>query len=289
MKILITGAKGQLGVAVKSAIDRLVPDAEVIACGHEALDITSAIDVGNLLDESAVTHIINCAAYTAVDAAESDVDSCMRINAESPAIIGQEACRRGVRIVHISTDYVFDGRATSPIPVDATTAPGTVYGQSKLIGERNLMDATDGDAIIIRTSWLYSAAGRNFVKTMLRLGAERDTLSVVNDQFGSPTYAPHLAEAIATILSSGRFAPGIYHYADSGTATWFELASAALRLAGLDTTVLPVTTADYPTAASRPVYSVLDTSLILSTWPEVSIHPWEEGLKKCVNIIKRRT
>lgn len=279
MKILITGAKGQLGVAVKSAIDRLVPDAEVIACGHEALDITSAVDVGNLLDESEVTHIINCAAYTAVDAAESDVDSCMRINAESPAIIGQEACRRGVRIVHISTDYVFDGRATSPIPVDATTAPGTVYGQSKLIGERNLMDATDGDAIIIRTSWLYSAAGRNFVKTMLRLGAERDTLSVVNDQFGSPTYAPHLAEAIATILSSGRFVPGIYHYADSGTATWFELASAALRLAGLDTTVLPVTTADYPTAASRPVYSVLDTSLILSTWPEVSIHPWEEGLK----------
>lgn len=289
MKILITGAKGQLGVAVKSAIDRLVPDAEVIACGHEALDITSAVDVGNLLDESAVTHVINCAAYTAVDAAESDVDSCMRINAESPAIIGREACRRGVRIVHISTDYVFDGRATSPIPVDATTAPGTVYGQSKLIGERNLMDATDGDAIIIRTSWLYSAAGRNFVKTMLRLGAERDTLSVVNDQFGSPTYAPHLAEAIATILSSGRFVPGIYHYADSGTATWFELASAALRLAGLDTAVLPVTTADYPTAASRPVYSVLDTSLILSTWPEVSIHPWEEGLKKCVNIIKRRT
>jgi dTDP-4-dehydrorhamnose reductase len=230
-------------------------------------------------------YVVNCAAYTAVDKAESEQVLCYKINAEAVVNLSAACKLTGSKLVHISTDYVFSGDGTRPYREDDITGPLSVYGKSKLQGEQALKG--NHDSIIIRTSWLYSQYGNNFVKTMLRLGREREELRVVNDQSGSPTYAPDLADAILQIIevSSGdSFRNGTYHYCNTGTTTWYAFAKNIIEKAALKCRVIPIETKDYPTAAPRPAYSVLDTEKIRKTFG-ITIPDWEESLDKCIKLL----
>jgi dTDP-4-dehydrorhamnose reductase len=226
---------------------------------------------------------VNCAAYTAVDRAEAEADICMSINCDAVRLIGELAASAGACVIHISTDYVFDGCGDRPYRETDVTRPVSVYGRSKLAGEQVLM-ATCKESIIIRTAWLYSETGTNFVKTMLRLGAERDTLSVVADQQGTPTYAGDLADAIKTILTASRFAPGIYHYSNEGVCTWYDFATKIFELAGIRCKVNPIATTAYPTRAARPAFSVLDKTKIKETFA-IQIPVWQKSLEKCLRYL----
>ncbi|MCH5347166.1 MAG: dTDP-4-dehydrorhamnose reductase [Muribaculaceae bacterium] len=288
IKILIIGSRGQLGECLQQALGRDFPEAVVVATDIDTLDATSPAAVGRLLDGGSFTHIINCAAYTAVDRAESEPQAAALLNSTIPGVLGRAASRYGCKIIHISTDYVFDGTGAAPLAEDAPTGPATVYGMTKLAGENALLDVAAEHSIIIRTAWLYAATGKsNFVKTMLRLARERDSLSVVADQVGSPTNADDLADAIVTILKTGRWIPGVYHYVNTGSANWHDLAVETLRLAEISTPVNAITTDLYPTAARRPAYSVLGTDRMRAVYPEVALYPWQESLERCIDKINR--
>jgi dTDP-4-dehydrorhamnose reductase len=282
--ILITGCYGQLGQALKN----ICSDNEEIKyffTDVDSLDITSKEDVGKFVKSNKVSRIVNCAAYTAVDKAEDDVELCMKINRDAVGNIGEVASENNAKVIHVSTDYVFDGKGTRPYREDDETSPTSVYGHSKLEGETAL-NATCKDSIIIRTAWLYSETGNNFVKTMLRFGKERTEIGVVADQKGTPTYAGDLASAIKTIIESGSFVPGIYHYTNEGVCTWYDFTKKIFELSGLQCFVKPLRTEEYPTKAARPAYSVLDKTKIRETY-KINIPEWEESLKKmlggCVN------
>jgi dTDP-4-dehydrorhamnose reductase len=286
LDILITGCKGQLGNEFRVA-STLYPYYNFIFTDLSELDITSADDVERFFSRNNIDITINCAAYTAVDKAEDEPRIAMTVNYEAVLNLVR-ACRKyDTYLVHISTDYVFDGKSRRPYLEDDKPNPVTSYGKSKLAGEEAVM-ACLVKGMIIRTSWLYSTFGSNFVKTILVKGAEKGRLDVVNDQFGSPTYARDLAVAILDILpkalSANQF--DIYHYANEGECTWFEFAKAAVEFAKISCQVYPITSDKYPQKAPRPSYSVLDKRKIKSEFG-IEIPNWRDSLKECVDILLR--
>lgn len=285
MNLLVTGARGQLGMSLqKIAAD--YPRHTFVFTDVPEADITDARAISALVEENGVEAVINCAAYTAVDRAESEPEAARRINAEGPRTLADIAVKYGLKLVHISTDYVFPGTGNTPLAENAPTGPTGAYGESKLQGEKTIGES-GCDALVIRTSWLYSEFGTNFVKTMLRLAATRDTISVVDDQRGSPTWATDLARAIMALLERGFAGYDIYHFCDAGETTWYGLAAETFRLAGIDVNIEPITTAEYPTPARRPAYSVLDTAKIRAAG--VATPCWKDSLRECMEILKTKT
>ena len=268
---LITGCNGQLGRELTARISN------AIATDSDTLDITDFDAIQKFVRENNIDTIINCAAYTAVDRAESDVDLATRVNVNGP----ENLARTGCKLVHISTDYVFDGTSHTPYKTTDAANPASVYGKTKLAGERAILQNND-NAIIIRTAWLYSPHGNNFVKTMLRLGAQRETINVVCDQIGTPTYAGDLADAIVKILPQiNRDTAGIYHYTNLGVCSWYDFATAIMELGGRKCHVNAIPTSEYPTAATRPFYSVLDKTKIVKTF-DITIPNWHDALRRCL-------
>lgn len=275
---MITGCNGQLG----RSLGKLIGSDGALFTDVEELDVTDEKAVGQLVEGEGIDTIINCAAYTAVDRAESDQDRARLLNAVAPGILARVMERVGGRLVHVSTDYVFNGRACAPYKETDPTDPQSVYGQTKLEGEQTVLEECR-DAVIVRTAWLYSPYGNNFVKTMLRLGRERNEIGVVYDQVGSPTYAPDLAEACLRLAQRDR-EPGIYNYTDEGAVSWYDFARAIHRLAGITTCrVNALLTEQYPTPAARPHYSVLDKQKVKDAG--IRVPYWEESLEHCIKEI----
>ena len=284
-RILVTGGNGQLGEAIRRAAEGSA-NSYTFATVDE-LNICNGVEVERYISDNKIDTIINCAAYTDVEGAEDNQDMAYAINSTAVASLA-EACKRlNVRLVHISTDYVFGGDAMRRTPYleDDQTAPINVYGASKEQGE---VAVVKHDGIVIRTSWLYAPWGKNFVLTMLRLGKERDEISVVNDQRGTPTSALGLARALVTIVESGAVETmnGIYHYADGGECTWLDFACEIMREAGLVCRVEPCTTAERNMRAERPTYSVLNTERIVAI-EGIEIAPWQERLREVISLINK--
>jgi dTDP-4-dehydrorhamnose reductase len=287
--ILVTGANGQLG----NAIRRIAPKYNEYVFEFtdvDTLDICNPAQVDGFIRTRNIRYVLNCAAYTAVDRAEDEAELCLRINRDAVHNIGRAAQAEGCRVIHVSTDYVFDGHGTRPYRESDATAPQSVYGLSKLEGEKALLKACPADAVILRSAWLYSEFGHNFVKTMLRLGREREEVDVVSDQIGTPTYAGDLAAAMLTIIEQAEraaFVPGIYHYSGQGACSWYEFASKIMTLVGLACRVRPVATGDYPTRALRPAYSVLCKEKIKQVY-QVETPDWETSLGRCLRHLTDR-
>jgi dTDP-4-dehydrorhamnose reductase len=288
LKILVTGKLGQVGFELQRA---LAPLGQVVAVGHAECDLTDPEGIRQLVRRVAPDVIVNPAAYTAVDKAESDSATAFAVNTQAPHVIGEEAAKLGALVVHYSTDYVFDGSKDGPYVEDDLPDPQSIYGRSKLDGERALM-AANPQHLILRTSWVVGAHGSNFAKTMLRLAAERDRLTVVSDQFGAPTSAALLADLTAHLVRqhqlthSGAFPYGIYHVAAGGETNWCDYArfviaealAVGMSLKVTPETVFPLTTADYPTPAKRPANSRLDTSRFRDTFG-LHLPTWQEGVR----------
>jgi dTDP-4-dehydrorhamnose reductase len=283
-KILITGANGQLGKELNS-ISEAFPFFDFIFLGREDLAIHDTQAVKKTFNSKRPQYCINCAAYTAVDKAETEKELATQVNAEAVGVLAAVCREYNTRFVHISTDYVFDGTATDPYKVDAVTNPQSVYGASKLEGEKLAMQFNP-ESIIIRTSWVYSEFGKNFVKTMLRLMSEKESINVVNDQVGSPTYARDLAEAILQIISMQQWQPGIYHFSNEGIISWFDFAVAIGEISGSKCKVNPIPTSGYPTPAKRPAYSVMDTTKIRDTFG-INIKLWRKSLEECISRLQK--
>jgi len=280
MNILLTGCNGQLGNEMQR-LEADYPQHVWYNTDVQELDITDHDAVRQFVCDNHIDGIVNCAAYTAVDKAEDNEELCTRLNAEAPAYLAEAVGSRGGWLIQISTDYVFDGTKHTPYVEDDDTCPNSVYGKTKLVGEFNVLKLCP-QSMIIRTAWLYSTFGNNFVKTMLRLGRERQELGVIFDQIGTPTYAHDLAVAIMTAISKG-IVPGIYHFSNEGVTSWYDFTKAIHRLAGITTChVRPLHTSEYPTPAKRPHYSVLDKSKFKQTYA-VEVPYWEESLETCVN------
>ncbi len=284
MKILITGANGQLGSEIKILSEEFT-QWEFVFTDVDTLNIADGNAVIKYFQLQKPDYVINCAAYTAVDNAETDIETAEKINAAAPGILANVAKRISAKMIHISTDYVFDGKAFLPLVETDDVNPTGVYGKSKLAGELNCTKENP-KLIIIRTSWLYSTFGNNFVKTMLRLGNERDSLKVVYDQVGSPTYASDLAKVILKIIElsekdSQKFIPGIYHYSNEGVISWFDFSKAIFEISEINCNVAPVLSDEFPTPAQRPNYSVLNKSKIKNTFG-LQIPYWKDSLKICI-------
>ena len=279
MNILITGCNGQLGNEMQ-LLEKENPHHTYYNTDVAELDITDQQAIEHYVDEHAIDGIVNCAAYTAVDKAEDNEALCQMLNAEAPAYLAHAVGRRGGWMIQISTDYVFDGTKHTPYVEDNDTCPNSVYGRTKLVGELNVGKLCER-SMIIRTAWLYSTFGNNFVKTMLRLGREKAELGVIFDQIGTPTYARDLARVVMTAINQG-IRPGIYHFSNEGVTSWYDFTKAIHRLAGITTCrVRPLHTAEYPTPAARPHYSVLDKTKIKQTYG-IDIPHWEESLAECI-------
>lgn len=272
MNILITGANGQLG----TELVKLLPDA--IATGSKDLDITNEKAVHRFIKKHHIDMVVNCAAYTNVDKAEDEVMEAVKVNVYGPKFLAQTGCK----IVHVSTDYVFDGENNvSYIPSDEAK-PLSVYGYTKFLGEKEVLKYAH-EYVIIRTSWLYSQNGKNFFKTMQRLGAEKSEINVVDDQYGTPTYAPDLANAIVKVIPQiNERNAGIYHYSNMGECSWYDFACEIMKKSGLKCKVNPIPSSQYPTIAKRPMYSVLDQTKIIGTFG-VKAPYWQESLDICIN------
>lgn len=279
-KILVTGSNGQVGKELKQ-LEASFPQFEFIFLSREDLPIHHFELLRNFFKGYHPQYLINCAAYTAVDRAETEKALAFQINAEAVGVMAAVCKEHNTKFIHISTDYVFDGTATSPYREDSVTNPQSVYGASKLQGEKEALQFNP-DTIIIRTAWLYSEFGKNFVKTMLKLMSEKDEINVVNDQIGSPTYAANLAEAILTIISSATWQPGIYHYTDEGIISWYDFALAIKEITGSTCRVSPIPTTAYPTPAKRPAYSVLDKTKIQQQY-SVKTKNWKSSLAECIS------
>ena len=283
MNILITGCNGQLGNEVQ-LLEKLHPQHIYYNTDVAELDITNPEAIGQFVEENQIDGIVNCAAYTAVDKAESDADFCRKLNADAPGFLAEAIEQRGGWMIQISTDYVFDGTQHTPYREDDATCPNSVYGRTKLEGEQNVTSRCRR-SMVIRTAWLYSTFGNNFVKTMLRLGREKDELGVIFDQIGTPTYARDLAVAIFAAIEKG-IVSGIYHFSNEGVASWYDFTLAIHRLAGIACRVRPIHTTDYPTPATRPHYSVLDKSKIKSVYG-IEIPHWEASLAECIDLLEK--
>lgn len=285
MHILVTGANGQLGNSLRDIASQY-PQHTFAFTDVQELDITNATAVSAMVDAQQTDLIINCAAYTAVDKAESDRQLAHKLNAEAPGLLAKAAASRGAGIIHISTDYVFDGKAHTPYTEEQPTNPQSAYGSTKLAGEQAVI-AANPRHIILRTAWLYSPYGNNFVKTMLRLGHERNQLGVVYDQVGTPTYAPDLARAIMAAADHIETTSGIFHYSNEGVISWYDFTKAIHRIAGITTCqVSPIRSEAYPTPAARPHYSVLDKAKIKQTLG-ITVPYWEDSLRQCIDILQQ--
>ena len=282
-KILVTGANGQLGKEFRD-LAPVFPGHEFLFLSREDLPIHHFELVRNVFNSFQPDFCINCAAYTAVDKAEQEKDLAYLVNAESVGVIAAVCKSHETKFIHISTDYVFDGTAKVPYKETDETNPQSVYGASKRKGELDAMELCP-DAIIIRTSWVYSVHGKNFVKTMMRLMGEKDQLSVVADQHGSPTWAADIASAIMHIIDSAKWVPGIYHFSNKGETNWYEFACEIKKLIGSTCKVNAIPTYEYPTPAKRPLYSVLDKHKIISTFC-IQLHNWKDSLSQCIEKLK---
>lgn len=279
MNILITGCNGQLGNEMQ-LLEKVNPQHQYFNTDVAQLDITNPEAIEELVSDNAIDIIVNCAAFTAVDKAESSQELCHLLNAKAPEYLAAAVAKRGGYLVQVSTDYVFDGTNHTPYTEDEATCPNSVYGSTKLEGEKLAMAAC-ANTMIIRTAWLYSTFGNNFVKTMIRLGQEKPELGVIFDQIGTPTYAGDLAAAIMAAINHG-IVPGIYHFSNEGVISWYDFTKAIHRIAGITSChVKPLHTTEYPTPAARPHYSVLDKTKIKQTYG-IEIPYWEESLEKCI-------
>ena len=282
MKILITGCNGQLGNEMQ-LLEKENPQHTYFNTDVAELDITDQKAIEKFVSENAIDGIVNCAAYSAVDKAEENQDLCMKLNATAPDYLAQAIEKRGGWMIQISTDYVFDGTNHKPYTEADSVCPNSTYGRTKLAGEQAVM-AGCKKSMIIRTAWLYSTFGNNFVKTMIRLGKEKPELGVIFDQIGTPTYARDLAVAIFAAINQG-IVPGIYHFSNEGVISWYDFTKAIHRIAGITTCrVRPLHTEEYPTPANRPHYSVLDKTKIKQTYG-IEIPYWEESLVECVKLL----
>ena len=287
MNILVTGCNGQLGNEVQILAktntqhnyiftDVIIPEGSSV----KKLDITNEAEVEAFIADNSIDGIINCAAFTAVDKAESEESFCDLLNHKAPGYLAAAVGKRGGFMVQVSTDYVFDGTSYRPMTEDMPTCPNSVYGRTKLAGEHAVIAACH-NSLIIRTAWLYSTFGNNFVKTMIRLGREKQELGVIFDQVGTPTYAHDLAVAIFAAIEQG-IVPGIYHFSNEGVTSWYDFTKAIHRIAGIKTcNVRPLHTAEYPAPAARPHYSVLDKTKFKETY-HIEIPYWEDSLRECI-------
>jgi len=281
-KILVTGANGQLGKELKKLAPDL-PQFEFIFLSKEDLPIHHFEMVRQYFSVYHPAYLINCAAYTAVDRAESEKESVFQINGEAVGVLAAVCKEHDCKMIHLSTDYVFDGTATAPYKEDSPTNPQSVYGASKLEGEKQALKFNP-DSVIIRTSWVYSEFGKNFVRTMVKLMKEKDEINVVNDQFGSPTYAADLAEAIIEIINNQQSiinTQGVYHFCNRGIISWYDFAVAIKELTGSTCKINPIPTSQYPTAAKRPVYSAMNSSKIQRTF-NIVLKDWKKSLAVCL-------
>ena len=284
MKILITGCNGQLGnemqLLEKENLQHTYFNTDVAE-----LDITDQAAVEKFVNDNEIDGIVNCAAYTAVDKAEDNKELCTALNTVAPAYLAAAIEKRGGWLIQISTDYVFNGTKHTPYVETDTPCPDSVYGSTKLAGELGVTKFCK-KTMIIRTAWLYSTFGNNFVKTMIRLGKEKPELGVIFDQIGTPTYARDLAVAIFAAINQG-VKPGVYHYSNEGVISWYDFTKAIHRIAGITTCkVRPLHTEEYPTPANRPHYSVLDKTKIKQTYG-IEVPYWEESLAECIEILRR--
>lgn len=280
MNVLITGANGQLGNEMR-VLAETNPQHTYYFTDVAELDICDPQAIHAFVANHGIEVIVNCAAYTAVDKAEEDAERCDKLNHLAPGYLAEAAEACGAALIQVSTDYVFDGTAHLPYTEEMQPCPNSVYGRTKLAGEQAAMERCSR-VMVIRTAWLYSAYGNNFVKTMLRLGKERPSLGVIFDQIGTPTYAADLALAILTAINRG-IVPGVYHYSNEGVCSWYDFTVAIHRLAGIDTCrVQPLHSDEYPAKAPRPAYSVLDKTKIKKTY-DIDIPHWEESLARLIH------
>jgi len=286
--ILVTGSSGQLGLSLKM-IAKDYSDYGFTFAQREQLDLSNGKSITAFFKQNKFDLIINCAAYTAVDKAESEPELADQINHLAVKQLAELAKQYNTKLIHISTDYVFNGQNYKPYIETDEVAPQSVYGETKLKGEQALLAEMPNSALIIRTSWVYSEYGNNFVKTMLRLGKERDALNVIFDQIGTPTYAHDLAQAIMAIVSSDTFKQAnvnseIYHYSNEGVCSWYDFSKTIFELSNINCDVSPIETKDYPTPATRPHYSLLNKAKIKHEF-NLSIPYWKESLKQCLKTI----
>lgn len=288
IKILITGSNGQLGSELKK-YSKLFNDAEIDFTDIDVLDITNFEALNNFCSGKNYDYFINCAAYTAVDKAETEVELAHKINVTACQNLVRAASVNNAFLIHVSTDYVFSGKNYLPYKEDDPISPQSAYGRTKAEGETEILKHTN--SIIIRTSWLYSSFGNNFVKTMLRLTKERDQLNVIFDQIGTPTYAGDLAKAIIAIVNfqeKNKKAPGIYHFSNEGVCSWYDFATEIAQQTASKARILPIETKDYPSPTQRPYYSVLNKSKIKTTF-DISIPHWKNSLIDCLKDLKEIT
>lgn len=279
--ILVTGSNGQLGSEIQK-LSLSYPNYTFTFTDRTTLDLSNLCTMEDFFENKKFDVIINCAAYTAVDKAESEPELADAINHRFVSMLTKIAKRNHTKLIHISTDYVFNGQNYRPYLENDPTAPQGVYGKTKRDGEKAILEVSPNNTIILRTSWVYSAYGNNFVKTMLRLGKERDSLGVIFDQIGTPTYARDLAQTILYILPKiNNESPEIYHYSNEGSASWYDFAQAIFELSDIACQVNPITTDQYPTPATRPHYSLLNKSKIKNDFG-ITIPYWRDSLRRCL-------
>ena len=279
--ILVTGANGQLGKEFQ-ALENKFTNYHFHFCGSNSLDITNTESLHNFITQNKIDIIINCAAYTAVDNAEENIVDANNINNLAVAEIAKIAKDKNIKLIHFSTDYVFNGTGHQPYNETDETDPIGVYGTTKEKGEKAILNINPNNSIIIRTAWVYSEFGNNFVKTMLKLGAERDELNIVCDQIGSPTYAKNLAQSVMKTLPEIKHSgTEIFHYANEGVCSWYDFTKTIFELKGIQCNVKPISSSAYPTKAKRPYYSVLNKEKIKKTY-NIKIPHWKFALKECL-------
>lgn len=284
--VVVTGKHGQVGWELMQVAETASASFDFLFTGREELDLDSHTSISLFFGKYQPAYFINCAAYTAVDKAETEQQAAYNINAEAVGMIAQECSKINCTLIHISTDYVFDGNGTAPYQPNSATAPVNYYGYTKWVGEKLAMEKNE-QTIIIRTSWVYSAQGNNFVKTMLRLMKDRTEVKVVNDQIGSPTYAADFADAIISIvqtLEKGNIHYGVYHFSNTGNISWFDFALAIKHISKSSCTILPQPSTAYPTPAKRPAYAVMDTTKIVHDF-NITLQDWEHSLQKALQRI----
>jgi dTDP-4-dehydrorhamnose reductase len=280
LNVLVTGANGQLGSEIRDVSKNY--DYKFTFTDRENLDISNKKELKEFFETDEFDAILNCGAYTAVDQAEDDIENANLINGEAVKFLSEIAKDKNIKLLHVSTDYVFSGKNFKPYREDDEVNPIGVYGKSKLLGEKYLLEIAPKNSIIIRTSWVYSSFGNNFVKTILKYGKERDLLKVVYDQIGTPTYARDLAKVILDILPKiENSEPEIFHYSNEGAISWFDFAKEIVKMAKLDTNIEPIESFEYPTKTERPFYSVLNKRKIKDKYG-ISIPYWKDSLKNCL-------
>ena len=292
MRILIAGKNGQLGKSIHKLVANTEQTNDFVFVGREELDLSGADNIISYFNQNNFDIIVNCAAHTVVDKAEEEAVLANQINHLAVEQLAQIAKTQQAKLIHVSTDYVFDGESDKPYAETDETNPINVYGKTKLAGEKALQEIMPTNAIIIRTSWVYSEYGNNFVKTMLRLGKERDELNVVSDQIGSPTYATDLANAILDTMQNKAFKEvgqetQVYHYSNMGEISWYEFAKEIFELSGIQCSVSPITTEQYPTPAKRPKNTLMNKDKISHRF-DIDILDWSKSLESCITILKEQ-